>query len=213
MPDHFNESSVVQLIAMIEASQKRLELTNRAIIVLTGLDSEKEDRFFSGKASYMAYERTAKTLQVIERLLTGLDIPLTAYLQQLRALPLHNIFLRNRYAFWFANFIEAGGLEPCLVADAKEHGFEIIKQVVWSGNLLVSTAGIAHLKTHQKQLVELSENEYQTIKAIMTHFSTASPLFFYNLDQLFYKQQILNLPDLAKYWDQEAALVNYSSLK
>ncbi|GAX03930.1 hypothetical protein IWT140_01564 [Secundilactobacillus pentosiphilus] len=208
MRDQFNEFSVAQLIAMIEASQRRLQLTNRAIMDLMGLDSEKEDCFFSGKTNRITYARTAKTLQMIERLLAGLDIPLTAYLQQLRALPLHNVFLRNRYAFWFANFIDAGGLEPCLVADAKEYGFEIIKQIVWSSNLLTSTAGIAHLKTHQKQLVQLSENEYQTIKAVMTHFSTASPLFFYNLDQLFSEQQILELPDLAKYWDQEAALVN-----
>ncbi|GAX04889.1 hypothetical protein IWT25_00183 [Secundilactobacillus pentosiphilus] len=208
MRDQFNEFSVAQLIAMIEASQRRLQLTNRAIMDLMGLDSEKEDCFFSGKANRITYARTAKTLQMIERLLAGLDIPLTAYLQQLRALPLHNVFLRNRYAFWFANFIDAGGLEPCLVADAKESGFEIIKQIVWSSHLLTSTAGIAHLKTHQKQLVQLSENEYQTIKAVMTHFSTASPLFFYNLDQLFSERQILELPDLARYWDQEARLIN-----
>lgn len=199
--------SISDLIMTIKASQKRLQLTNRAILSIVNLQSEKETDFFSGQVSRGNYEQTLTALQTIERLLNQQNVPLTAYLQQLRALPLRNIFLRNRYAFWFANFIEAGGSASILIRDAKENGFEIINQIVWSSNLLTSTSGVAHIQTHQKQLVRLSEKEFQTIESVVQRFSTASPLFFHNLTQLFNDGLITKLPELKQYWDQETRLI------
>lgn len=198
--------AISDLIVAIKASQKRLQLTNRATLSLTKQQPEKEADFFSGRVSRGDYEQTLTTLQMIERSLNQQNIPLTAYLQQLRALPPRNIFLRNRYAFWFANFIGAGGSAKFLIRDAKENDFEIIKQIVWSSNLLTSTSGVAHIQTHQKQLVHLSDEEYQTIRMIMTQFSTASPLFFFNLRQLQTVGLITDISKLQPYWDQEAAL-------
>ncbi|GAT18417.1 hypothetical protein IWT5_00691 [Secundilactobacillus silagincola] len=202
--------SISDLIMAIKASQKRLQLTNRAILSIVNLQSEKETDFFSGQVSRGNYEQTLTALQTIERLLNQQNVPLTAYLQQLRALPLRNIFLRNRYAFWFANFIEAGGSASILIRDAKENDFEIINQIVWSSNLLVSTSGVAHIQTHQKQLVHLSDEEYQTIRIIMAQFSTASPLFFFNLRQLQTVGLITDISKLQQYWNQEAELKEHA---
>ncbi|MCH5462754.1 hypothetical protein HC026_09230 [Lactobacillus sp. LC28-10] len=206
MFDHKNEQTVSEMIAGIKNQQQRLQLTNRAVLDFMGIPTTKEADFFTGKFSRTDYDQTLHTLTVIEESLAQLSVPLTAYLAQLRALPLHNIFLRNRYAFWFANFIEAGGSAEWLIRDAKENGFEVIEQIIWSANLLVSTAGVAHIQTHQKQLVVLSDEEYQTISVIMNQFSTASPLFFHNLRQLQTHGLITESSAFKPYWNQFAKL-------
>lgn len=197
-----------KLLEAIQTIQAQLGLTNRAILALMTVPVDDEADFFGGQASLTIYEQTLKQLTVIQRSLAQQSVALSAYLQQLRLLPPHNIFLRNRYAFWFKNFIEAGGSADCLIRDAKENGFEIIDQIVWSGNLLVSTAGVAHLKTHQKQLLHLTAEAYQVIREIMKHFSTASPLFFLNLKQLYMGGIVTGSSTLQQYWDREAVLVN-----
>lgn len=197
-----------KLLEAIHTIQAQLGLTNRAILALMAVPANDEADFFSGQASLRIYEQTLKQLTVIQRSLAQQSVALSAYLRQLRLLPPHNIFLRNRYAFWFKNFIEAGGSADCLSRDAKENGFEIINQIVWSSNLLVSTAGVAHLKTHQKQLVHLAAEEYQVIREVMKQFSTASLLFFFNLKQLYMQGVITGSSTLKQYWNCDAWLVN-----
>lgn len=196
----------------IRTSQRQLGLTNRALIKLIGLAPADEKRFFAGQFNEAAYASMNQILTTIKAHLVSQSVPLSAYLQQLRALPLHNIFLRNRYAFWLANFIEAGGTATDLVQDAKQNGYDVIKQIVWSSNLLTSTAGAAHLKKHQKQLVPLSDEEYQTIRKVMKRFSTASPLFFFNLEQLYKNGLIEESTKLQQYYDKNAWCINVDEL-
>lgn len=211
MSDRKKEHAISEMITGIKTMQQQLHLTNRAILDFMGMPAKLETDFFSGKATLNDYEQARDTLIVIQQSLRQLSVPLTAYLAQLRALPLHNIFLRNRYAFWFANYVEAGGSADLLVRDAKENGFEIIEQIIWSGNLLVSTAGVAHIQTHQKQLVTLSDSEYQIIRLITERFSNVSPLFFFNLSTLHKQGVITANKQLQQYWDQDAELKESSS--
>lgn len=199
---------VSKLLESIQKIQEQLGLTNRAILTLMSVPADGEADFFSGQANLTIYEQTLEHLTVIQRALSQRPVAITAYIRQLRLLSPHNIFLRNRYAFWFTNFINAGGSTNVLIRDAKENGFEIIKQIVWSSNLLVSTAGVAHLKTHQKQLVHLAAEEYQVIREVMKQFSTASPLFFFNLEQLYMQGVITGSSTLKQYWNCDAWLVN-----
>ena len=83
-----------KLIEDIRKSQSKLGLTNRAVLKLTGLATTDEGCFFAGQLSEDAYTSTNQALATIKDHLAQQSVPLSAYLQQLRGLPLHNIFLR-----------------------------------------------------------------------------------------------------------------------
>ncbi|WP_054653835.1 hypothetical protein [Secundilactobacillus silagei] len=101
-----------------------------------------------------------------------------------------------------SNFINAGGTKNDLIQDAKLNGTDILEQIVWSGNYLITTKSVAHLKTHTKQIVDLSANEYHIVRDIMKKFSTASRLFYVNFDQLYQTRTILKSAELQPYWNQ-----------
>ncbi|MFC6253654.1 hypothetical protein ACFP1H_03465 [Secundilactobacillus hailunensis] len=191
-----------KLLVVTQYYQEQLQLTNRAILTIINYEPTTESQFFAGKANHVAYEQVAQTLKMIFQSLAQHPFNVADYLQQLRTLPPHNIFLRNRYAFWFSNFVNAGGTENDLIQDAKMNGTDILEQIVWSGNYLITIKSVAHLKTQAKQIVDLSANEYRVVRNIMHQFSTASRLFYVNFDQLYQTRTILKSAELQPYWNQ-----------
>lgn len=178
------------LLEKIRNIQTQLQLTNRAILIMADVPAADESDFFKGECATNLYQRCLTTLEMILNHLNQIPFAPQTYLQQLRTLPLHNIYLRNRYAFWFSNFIQAGGTAANLVTDAKQHDTSILNQVVWSGNVLVTEAHLRHLTTHLKQLKSLSTAEYDVLQVIMTRYSDASALFFANLQSLYECHQV-----------------------
>ncbi|GAT17966.1 hypothetical protein [Secundilactobacillus silagei] len=200
--NQFQISLNEKLLISIQSYQKKLQLTNHAILNIISYEPTRENQFFAGEASHTSYVKAAYVLDSIFQFLKQHPFKSVDYLQQLRALPPHNIFLRNRYAFWLSNFINAGGTKNDLIQDAKLNGTDILEQIVWSGNYLITTKSVAHLKTHTKQIVDLSANEYHIVRDIMKKFSTASRLFYVNFDQLYQTRTILKSAELQPYWNQ-----------
>jgi len=204
----FENETNSSLLTFIQERQNKLHLTNRAILNIIGYNIAEENQFFTGETSHISYAKAAYFLDAIFQSLQQHPFKAADYLQQLRALPPHNIFLRYRYAFWLSNFVNAVGTKNDLIQDAKLNGTDILEQIVWSGNYLISTKGVAHLKTHAKQIVDLSANEYHIVRDIMHQFSTASRLFYVNFDQLYQTRTISESTDLQPYWNQAIQFKN-----
>ena len=102
----FENETNSSLLTFIQERQNKLRLTNRAVLSTIGIGYRdvEEGQFFAGKATHTIYVQTAFVLDSIFQSLKQYPFRATDYLQQLRTLPPRNIFLRNRYAFWFSNF-------------------------------------------------------------------------------------------------------------
>ncbi|MTV81827.1 hypothetical protein [Secundilactobacillus folii] len=190
------------LLAKIQSVQARLSLTNRAVLAMEHISPEREMTFYKASADLEIYTRILSTLEFISQQLKRSPVDLPAYTQQQRQLTLHNIYLRNRYAFWLSNFVTAGGTADFLRLEAQQNGDAIIKQIVWSGNLLISRKKVRHLLTHAKQLKPISDAEYDMIVNVMKEDSNAPTLFYTNLELIHLQHKLTDVKVHDQSWDK-----------